>query len=114
MKIAKEEIFGPVQSIFKFNDLKEAIRRANDTEYGLAAGIFTSDPGKAHSIASELEAGIVWINTYNQILPETVIFFFFFFFWKKKINKNNIISFPKRLLEDSNKVELEEKIVMLF
>ena len=77
MKIAKEEIFGPVQSIIKFSTLKEAIRRANDTEYGLAAGVFTKDIGKAMSIISQLESGSVWINCYGNIFPQTVSIFIF-------------------------------------
>jgi len=71
MKIAKEEIFGPVQSILKFKDLKDAIARANNTEYGLAAAIFSRDIGLAHGLARELEAGTIWINNYGTILPQT-------------------------------------------
>mmetsp|Transcript_13368 Transcript_13368/g.24908 ORF Transcript_13368/g.24908 Transcript_13368/m.24908 type:complete len:504 (+) Transcript_13368:88-1599(+) len=66
MTIAKEEIFGPVLQLLTFTDLKDAITRANDSEYGLAAGIMTRDTGTAISVASELEAGTVWINCYNQ------------------------------------------------
>lgn len=60
MKIAKEEIFGPVQSIFKFNTLEEAIERANKTSYGLAAGIITKDIDKAMTFANSVDAGSVW------------------------------------------------------
>jgi len=66
MKIAKEEIFGPVMQLMKFKTLEEAIQRANTTHYGLAAGICTRDTGTALAAASELEAGTVWINCYDD------------------------------------------------
>merc|ERR1711920_19616 len=66
MKIAKEEIFGPVMQLMKFKDLSEAIQRANTTRYGLAAGICTRDVGTALKAASDLEAGTVWINCYDN------------------------------------------------
>ena len=65
MKIAQEEIFGPVMSIIKFKDIDEVIQRANDTMYGLAAAIWTQDISKVHRIASELRAGTVWVNCYD-------------------------------------------------
>ena len=65
MTIAREEIFGPVLAVIEFADAEEAIARANDCEYGLAAGIWTRDIKKAHHVASRLQAGTVWINTYN-------------------------------------------------
>jgi acyl-CoA reductase-like NAD-dependent aldehyde dehydrogenase len=65
MTISREEIFGPVLATIEFADLDEAIARANDTQYGLAAGIWTRDIKKAHHIARKLQAGTVWINTYN-------------------------------------------------
>ncbi len=65
MTIAREEIFGPVLASIEFADIDEAIARANDTPYGLAAGIWTRDIKKAHYIARKLQAGTVWINTYN-------------------------------------------------
>ncbi|CAG2170474.1 unnamed protein product, partial [Oppiella nova] len=71
MKIAREEIFGPVQSIFKFKTLEEVIERANDTTYGLAAGAFTNDLKKALTLTEALEAGNVWINTFLSIRPQT-------------------------------------------
>ncbi|CAG4919202.1 unnamed protein product [Colias eurytheme] len=64
MTIAKEEIFGPVQSILKFETLDEVIDRANATNYGLAAGIFTSNVNTAIQFTRNIEAGIVWVNTY--------------------------------------------------
>merc|ERR1719158_2430837 len=66
MKIAKEEIFGPVMQIMKFKTLEEAIQRANNTAYGLAAGICSRDIGTALSAAHELDAGTVWINCYDN------------------------------------------------
>lgn len=71
MTIAREEIFGPVQSIFKFQDINEVIERANATNYGLAAGIITKDLNTATIVAHALEAGTVWINTYFEIGPHT-------------------------------------------
>jgi acyl-CoA reductase-like NAD-dependent aldehyde dehydrogenase len=65
MTISREEIFGPVLATIDFADVDEAIARANDTQYGLAAGVWTRDIKKAHYIARRLQAGTVWINTYN-------------------------------------------------
>jgi acyl-CoA reductase-like NAD-dependent aldehyde dehydrogenase len=65
MTIAREEIFGPVLAAIEFADLDEAIARANDSMYGLAAAVWTRDIKKAHHVARKLQAGTVWINTYN-------------------------------------------------
>ncbi|KAK8788090.1 hypothetical protein V5799_022133 [Amblyomma americanum] len=70
MTIAKEEIFGPVQSILKFSSTEEVIRRANDTKYGLAAGVFTKDITTATVVAHALRVGTVWINGYFQFGPQ--------------------------------------------
>ena len=65
MTIAREEIFGPVLAAIEFADLDEAIARANDSSYGLAAAVWTKDIKKAHHVARRLQAGTVWVNTYN-------------------------------------------------
>jgi aldehyde dehydrogenase (NAD+) len=65
MTIAREEIFGPVLAAIDFADVDEAIAKANDTPYGLAAGVWTRDVKKAHYVARRLQAGTVWVNTYN-------------------------------------------------
>jgi phenylacetaldehyde dehydrogenase len=65
MKVVREEIFGPVVTAIPFRDVDDLIARANNTEYGLAAGVWTRDIGKAHTIAGRLRAGTVWINCYN-------------------------------------------------
>ncbi|BBH45769.1 aldehyde dehydrogenase [Pseudomonas sp. KU43P] len=65
MKIAQEEIFGPVLSVIEFDTFDEAIAIANDTPYGLAAAVWTSDIGKAHRAAKALRAGSVWVNQYD-------------------------------------------------
>jgi aldehyde dehydrogenase (NAD+) len=67
MKIAREEIFGPVLSVIRFKDLDEVVPRANNTFYGLAAAVWTRDVGKAHAMARKLKAGTVWVNTYNMV-----------------------------------------------
>nr|WP_281004918.1 aldehyde dehydrogenase family protein [Mesorhizobium kowhaii] len=69
MRIAREEIFGPVISALPFDTLDEVVRRGNDTPYGLGAGVFTRDVGKAHQLANRLRAGSVWVNTYHAIDP---------------------------------------------
>ena len=67
MRIVREEIFGPVMSVLTFKTEDEAIARANDTDFGLGAGIITSDLSRAHRVADALEAGNIWVNTYNLI-----------------------------------------------
>lgn len=65
MKIAREEIFGPVLSVLKFKDVDEVIERANRTNFGLAAAVWTRDIGKAHRLSAEVKAGTVWVNCYD-------------------------------------------------
>ena len=66
MRVAQEEIFGPVVSVISFSDEDDLIKQANDTIYGLSAGIWTKDITRAHRFAKEIKAGVVWINTYNM------------------------------------------------
>ncbi len=65
MTIATEEIFGPVLAVTRFSDIEEAIARANATDFGLAAAVWTRDIGKAHAVASRVRAGTVWVNCYD-------------------------------------------------
>ena len=65
MTIVREEIFGPVMAVLEFEDEEEVIQRANATPFGLAAGVFTTDLGRAHRVIARLEAGTCWINHYN-------------------------------------------------
>lgn len=67
MKIAQEEIFGPVVSVIRFKDEEDVLKKANDTIYGLASGIWTNDLKRAHRMARKLKAGTVYVNTYNML-----------------------------------------------
>ena len=69
MRVAQEEIFGPVVSVITFKDEDDLIRQANETVYGLSAGIWTRDIVRAHRFAKEIKAGVVWINTFNMFSP---------------------------------------------
>lgn len=69
MRIAREEIFGPVASVIPFKDENDAICQGNDTTYGLAAAVWTNDISRAHKVARALKAGTVWINGYGKIDP---------------------------------------------
>ncbi len=69
MKIAREEIFGPVLAVLPFDDVDDVVSRANETIYGLAAGVWTRDVAKAHRVARAIRAGTVWVNTYNLYDP---------------------------------------------
>lgn len=66
MRIAREEIFGPVASIIPFDGIDEGIQIANDTIYGLAAGVWTSDLKQAHRLIKEVEAGVIWVNSFDE------------------------------------------------
>lgn len=70
MRIVREEIFGPLMCILAFDDEEEVIARANNTEYGLAAGVVTESLSRAHRVIHRLEAGICWINTWNEMPAE--------------------------------------------
>jgi len=65
MKVAQEEIFGPVLAVIAFDGVEDAVEKANDILYGLAAGVWTRDVKKAHSVARRIQAGTVWVNAYN-------------------------------------------------
>lgn len=69
--VAREEVFGPVLCTWNFEDLDDAVARANDTPFGLAAGIWTQDVGRAHTLARRLQAGIVCVNEYPVTFPQT-------------------------------------------
>jgi aldehyde dehydrogenase (NAD+)/phenylacetaldehyde dehydrogenase len=69
MKVAQEEIFGPVLAVIPFDDAEDAVRKANDSPFGLAAGVWTRDAKQAHAVARRLRAGTVWINMYNFYDP---------------------------------------------
>ena len=69
MRIAREEIFGPVAATIPFKDENDAVLQGNDTDYGLAAAVWTSDLGRAHKVARALKAGTVWVNCYGIIDP---------------------------------------------
>ncbi|HEX8682846.1 MAG TPA: aldehyde dehydrogenase family protein [Ardenticatenaceae bacterium] len=64
-RLVREEIFGPVVAVTPFDDLEEVVSRANNTDYGLAAGVWTTNLSKAHRLADALQAGTVWVNAYN-------------------------------------------------
>ena len=67
--IAQEEIFGPVLAVFRFRDEAEVIARANATTFGLAASVWTQNLSRAHRMAAQLRAGVVWVNTYDWFDP---------------------------------------------
>ena len=67
MRIAREEIFGPVAAVIPFKDENDAVLQGNDTTYGLAAAVWTRDISRAHKVARALKAGTVWVNTYLEL-----------------------------------------------
>lgn len=73
MRIVKEEIFGPVMSVLYYDTVEEALKRANTTELGLAAGVFTKDLNQAHRLIDQLQAGITWVNTWGESPAEMAV-----------------------------------------
>lgn len=69
MTIARDEVFGPVTCIMKFSDTEEAIRRANDTSYGLASAVYAKDVTEVLTIANQLDAGQIYVNNYFTLAP---------------------------------------------
>jgi len=69
MRIAREEIFGPVAATIAFKDENDAVFQGNDTTYGLAAAVWTRDISRAHAVARKLKAGTVWVNCYGMLDP---------------------------------------------
>jgi len=69
--VNREEIFGPVLTISSFRSPGEAVDKANDTRFGLAAGLWTEKPSKVHWLSERLNAGVVWTNTYNKFDPSS-------------------------------------------
>jgi len=70
MRVMREEIFGPVAAITPFDDIDDALELANDTEYGLAASVWTEGLSRAHAVTSALRAGTVWVNCHSYFSPE--------------------------------------------
>jgi aldehyde dehydrogenase (NAD+) len=69
MRIAREEIFGPVVSVIPFDTVEEALTLANDTEFGLGGGVWTRNVGTAHRVSQGIHAGTVWVNCYGAVDP---------------------------------------------
>jgi len=70
MAFVREEVFGPLMSVLPFDNEEEVIARANDTDFGLSGAVFTTDVSRAHRVANQIQAGIVWINDYNVTPPQ--------------------------------------------
>lgn len=69
MRVVREEIFGPVAAVMRFTTEDEVVSLANDTDYGLAAGVWTTNLARAHRMANRLDAGTIWVNTYRAMSP---------------------------------------------
>lgn len=70
MRVAREEVFGPVLVAIPFDDEDQAVEIANDSPYGLGSGVFTTNQGRAHRMIRRLESGTVYVNTYNMVYPQ--------------------------------------------
>ena len=70
LEFVRDEVFGPLMSVLSFENEEEVVRRANNTDFGLSAAVFTNSVNRAHRVANALQAGIVWINDYNVTPPE--------------------------------------------
>lgn len=95
MKIVSEEIFGPVVSVMKFKDVEEATRLANDSQYGLAANIWTRDIKKAHKVAHRLEAGSVWINCHGILDPALPFGGFKQSGWGREVSEEGLLAYTE-------------------
>ena len=121
-RVVQEEIFGPVICLMPFKTIDEAVQRANNSIYGLAAGVFTRDVQKATQIAHRLRAGTVWVNTYVKFSFFIIIIYYLLFiiyiYFILNLKKKNLVGMhlmPAFLLVDSKKVVLVVNWVnMLF
>lgn len=104
-QLAQEEIFGPVVVVEKFEDEAEAIKIANDSEYGLAGGIFTTNINRALNVAKAMRTGRIWINTYNQF-PAGAPFGGY-------KNLVSVVKFIKTLLKTINKLKISSLILAI-
>ncbi|MCB0415929.1 MAG: aldehyde dehydrogenase family protein, partial [Bdellovibrionales bacterium] len=89
------EIFGPVLSISTFRTVDEAIAKANDTNYGLAAGVWSDKSAKIHKVAGRLKAGVVWANTYNKFDPASPFGGYFESGWGREGGKQGLFPYRK-------------------
>lgn len=93
--VAREEIFGPVLTVMSWNDSDDLVRRANDSPYGLAAGLWTRDLRAAHRLAAELQAGSVWINCWNLVDPASPFGGYKQSGWGREMGKNVIDAYTE-------------------
>jgi len=94
-RVAREEIFGPVVTVMSWSDVDELVHRANDTPFGLAAGLWTNDLTQAHTIASRIKAGSVWINCWNVVDPASPFGGYKQSGWGREMGKNVIDAYTE-------------------